>query len=98
MPAGSELYKKGMAKRRQLMGDAAVEAGAKGVYADPVMQKFLGIENPCAGQVFSNTVLTGTGVISRANYRKLGVECEIVVEIGKDIEPQRRCNTRRSYA
>src|SRR5438270_3973922 len=43
MPAGSELYKKGMAKRRQLMGDAAVEAGAKGVYADPVMQKFLDV-------------------------------------------------------
>ncbi|TMJ37610.1 MAG: hypothetical protein E6G89_13935 [Alphaproteobacteria bacterium] len=64
----------------------------------PVMQKFLGIENPCAGQVFSNTVLTGTGIISRAAYRKLGVECEIVVEIGKDIEPQRRSNTRRTLS
>jgi 4-carboxymuconolactone decarboxylase len=39
----SELYKKGAAKRRQLMGDAAVEAAAKGVYADPVMQKFLDV-------------------------------------------------------
>jgi 4-carboxymuconolactone decarboxylase len=39
----SELYKKGMAKRRQLMGDAAVEAASKGVYADPVMQKFLDV-------------------------------------------------------
>ena len=43
MPKGSELYEKGMAKRRQLMGDAAVEAGSKGVYADPVMQKFLDV-------------------------------------------------------
>jgi 4-carboxymuconolactone decarboxylase len=39
----SELYKKGAAKRRQLMGDAAVEAASKGVYADPVMQKFLDV-------------------------------------------------------
>jgi 4-carboxymuconolactone decarboxylase len=43
MPGESELYKKGMAKRRQLMGDAAVEAASKGVYADPVMQKFLDV-------------------------------------------------------
>jgi hypothetical protein len=39
----SELYKKGAAMRRQLMGDKAVEAAAKGVYSDPVMQKFLDV-------------------------------------------------------
>ena len=42
MPEGSELYQKGAAKRRQLMGDAAVEAAAKGIYSDPVMQECLG--------------------------------------------------------
>src|SRR5205823_218536 len=41
--AKSELYEKGMAKRRQLMGEAAVEAAGKGVYSDPVMQKFLDV-------------------------------------------------------
>jgi 4-carboxymuconolactone decarboxylase len=40
---GSDLYRKGMEKRRQLMGDASVEASSKGVYADPVMQKFLDV-------------------------------------------------------
>ena len=39
----SENYKKGAAMRRQLMGDAGVEAAAKGVYSDPVMQKFLDV-------------------------------------------------------
>jgi 4-carboxymuconolactone decarboxylase len=43
MPERSELYRKGMAKRRQLMGDAAVEAASKGVYGNPVMQKFLDV-------------------------------------------------------
>jgi len=43
MPRGSELYNKGMAKRRQLMGEAEVERAARGVYADPVMQKFLDV-------------------------------------------------------
>ena len=39
----SELYKRGAAKRRQLMGDAAVEAAAKGIYSDPIMQKFIDV-------------------------------------------------------
>ena len=43
MPVGSELHKAGSAKRRQLMGDAAVEAAAKGIYSDPVMQKFIDV-------------------------------------------------------
>jgi 4-carboxymuconolactone decarboxylase len=39
----SENYRKGAALRRELIGDAGVEAAAKGVYADPVMQKFLDV-------------------------------------------------------
>ncbi|HTN96841.1 MAG TPA: fumarylacetoacetate hydrolase family protein, partial [Nordella sp.] len=62
----------------------------------PVMQKFLGIQSPCAGQVFAATVLKGGGEVARAAYRKLGVECEIVVEIGTDIEPRRQDHTRQS--
>jgi 4-carboxymuconolactone decarboxylase len=49
--ARSESYEKGMAMRRQLMGDANVEAASKGVYADPVMQKFLDV---AAENVFGN--------------------------------------------
>ncbi|HEX3952044.1 MAG TPA: carboxymuconolactone decarboxylase family protein [Stellaceae bacterium] len=43
MPERSENYKKGAEMRRQLMGDAGVEAASKGVYSDPVMQKFLDV-------------------------------------------------------
>ena len=39
--AESELHRKGAEMRRKLMGDAAVEAAAKGIYSDPVMQKFI---------------------------------------------------------
>jgi 4-carboxymuconolactone decarboxylase len=41
--AESELYKKGAEMRRHLMGDAAVEASAKGLYSDPVMKKFIDV-------------------------------------------------------
>src|SRR5215831_9592208 len=43
MAIDSEGYRKGMAKRRQLMGDGAVEASAKGIYSDPVMKKFIDV-------------------------------------------------------
>jgi 4-carboxymuconolactone decarboxylase len=38
--ADSELKKKGLEMRRQLMGDAMVEQMAKSVYDDPLMNKF----------------------------------------------------------
>jgi 4-carboxymuconolactone decarboxylase len=41
--AESELYQKGAAMRRHLMGDAAVEAASKGLYSDPVMKKFIDV-------------------------------------------------------
>ena len=39
----SERYRQGASMRRKLMGEAAVDAAAKGVYSDPVMQKFLDV-------------------------------------------------------
>src|SRR5437660_9922406 len=39
----SELYKKGAAMRRQLMGAAAVEKSAREIYSDPVMKKFIDV-------------------------------------------------------
>ena len=41
--AESELYKKGAAMRRRLMGDAAVQRSAREIYSDPVMQKFIDV-------------------------------------------------------
>ena len=41
--AESDLYKKGAAMRRQLMGDAAVERSAREIYSDPVMKKFIDV-------------------------------------------------------
>ena len=39
----SELYRKGAAMRRQVMGDAAVEQAARTTYSDPVMKKFIDV-------------------------------------------------------
>src|SRR6266436_3787678 len=39
----SELYQKGAAMRRQLMGDAEVARSAREIYSDPVMKKFIDV-------------------------------------------------------
>src|ERR1700730_8830360 len=41
--AESELYRKGAAMRRQLMGEAEVEPRGRTTYGDPVMKKFLDV-------------------------------------------------------
>jgi 2-oxo-3-hexenedioate decarboxylase/2-keto-4-pentenoate hydratase len=73
-------------------------AGHKIGCTTEVMQSFLGIASPCAGEVFSGTVLRGDGAVSRAGYRRLGVECEIVIEIGTDIRPGLQTYTRDTVA
>jgi 4-carboxymuconolactone decarboxylase len=39
----SELYLKGAAMRRRLLGDAAVERTGREIYSDPVMKKFIDV-------------------------------------------------------
>jgi 4-carboxymuconolactone decarboxylase len=39
----SELYKKGAAVRRSLLGEATVERSTRDTYSDPVMKKFIDV-------------------------------------------------------
>jgi 2-keto-4-pentenoate hydratase len=54
----------------------------------PVMQSFLGISQPCAGEIFESKAYHRAASVSRSDFVKLGVECEIVARIGRDIKPQ----------
>jgi 2-keto-4-pentenoate hydratase len=64
----------------------------------PVMQAFLGIHSPCAGDIFAATVASNGAQISRAAYRRLGVECEIAIELSRDIAPNEAPFTRETIA
>jgi 2-keto-4-pentenoate hydratase len=52
-----------------------------------VMQAFLGIPNPCAGGVFERTVHASPARVRHADFLHVGVECEIVVRLGRDLTP-----------
>jgi 2-keto-4-pentenoate hydratase len=64
----------------------------------PVMQAFLDIPNPCAGRIFEKTLLRRSGRIPHSGFIKLGVECEIAVELARDLPPQGASFTRESVA
>jgi len=51
----------------------------------PVMQAFLGIPSPCAGEIFGRTVLATGARIPAHGFVRVGVECEIAVILGKDL-------------
>jgi 2-keto-4-pentenoate hydratase len=53
----------------------------------PVMQKFLDIPNPCAGAIFEKTVLRRSARVPRSGFVRLGIECEIAVELARDLAP-----------
>lgn len=52
-----------------------------------VMQAFLDIPHPCAGNVYAAGVLRGSARVPRSRFVKLGIECEIAVELGSDLAP-----------
>lgn len=60
-------------------------AGYKIGCTTAVMQAFLGISHPCGGGVFADTVHRGHGRFAHADFLHVGVECEIVVLLDRDL-------------
>jgi 2-keto-4-pentenoate hydratase len=52
-----------------------------------VMQKYLAIPHPCAGGIPARAVHQSGVVLNAAGYVRVGVECEIAVRLGKDLDP-----------
>ncbi len=63
-----------------------------------VMQAFLGIPHPCAGDVFEETVRHGFATVPRSGFVRLGIECEIAVELGRNVFPTDGPFTRETIA
>jgi 2-oxo-3-hexenedioate decarboxylase/2-keto-4-pentenoate hydratase len=50
-----------------------------------VMQQYLGIPSPCAAGVFEKGVHASGVTLPFDAYRRVGVECEIAVRLGRDV-------------
>lgn len=53
----------------------------------PVMQRFLGIPEPCEGGLFQAAMQASPGRFPAAAHHRIGVECEIAVRLGRDLPP-----------
>lgn len=64
----------------------------------PVMQAFVNISHPCAGRIFSRTVMHGSARIPRSGFVKIGIECEIAVQLAHDLPVQAEPYTRETVS
>ena len=71
---------------RHIAPRAGARIGYKIGCTTAVMQAYLGIPNPCFGGVFSGGIHQGGASIEAADYRRIGVECEIAVRLGSGID------------
>ena len=60
-------------------------AGYKIGCTTPVMQKYLGIDHPCAGGILASSIHTSPASLKYRDFRRVGVECEIAVRLGSDL-------------
>jgi 2-keto-4-pentenoate hydratase len=51
-----------------------------------VMRAYLGIGSPCAGGVFSRGRHASGASLPASGFRRIGIECEIAVELGRDLD------------
>jgi 2-keto-4-pentenoate hydratase len=52
-----------------------------------VMQQYLDIPHPCGGGVFAAGVHDSGAALRAGDFVRVGVECEIAVRLGRDLEP-----------
>jgi 2-keto-4-pentenoate hydratase len=60
-------------------------AGYKIALTTPVMQQMVGFHTPIAGAILARTIHSSPITLRRTDYVRLGVECEIAVQLGKDL-------------
>jgi 2-keto-4-pentenoate hydratase len=73
-------------------------AGYKIAITTPVMQQLMGIDQPCAGAIFSSMVHRSPATLRAADYGRVAVECEIAVRLGADLPQRSRPYAREDVA
>lgn len=60
-------------------------AGLKIATTTKVMQALMGIDHPCGGAIFANTIHISPARLRCADFVNLRIECEIAVRLGADL-------------
>ena len=81
---------------RFIRTDLGPRVGYKIGCTTAVMQKYLGIFNPCSGGVFGSTVRRVSGLFEHDRFLHVGVECELAVSLGCDLKSEGRLHDRET--
>jgi 2-keto-4-pentenoate hydratase len=81
-----QAYRIQEALHAELAPDFGEIVGYKIGCTSAVMQKYLSIPHPCAGGVFAKRVYESGVSLRAASFVRVGVECEIAVRLGRDLE------------
>jgi 2-keto-4-pentenoate hydratase len=60
-------------------------AGYKIALTTPVMQQMVGFHAPMAGAIMASGIHSSPVTLRRTDYVRLGVECELAVQLGRDL-------------
>ena len=64
-------------------------AGVKVATTTKVMQQLMGIDHPCGGAIFANTIHCSPARIAKADFVNLRIECEIALKLAADMPAAR---------
>ena len=73
-------------------------AGYKLAYTTATMQQQAGWHEPCAGALMATTIHHSPTTLKADAYRRLGMECEVAVQLAADLPPSGAPYTRESVA
>ena len=73
-------------------------AGYKIALTTPVMQNMVGFDHPIAGAIMAKTIHHSPAQVNLADFRRLGVECEIAAQFSKDLPAEGAPYPRDSIA
>ena len=81
-----------------LAGAQGAVAGYKLAYTTSTMQQRAGWHEPCAGALMTTTIRHSPVVLKGSEYRRLGMECEVAVQLATDLPASGAPYTRDSVA
>jgi 2-oxo-3-hexenedioate decarboxylase/2-keto-4-pentenoate hydratase len=73
-------------------------AGYKIALTTPVMQQMVGFHAPIAGAILAGTMHRSPVILRRADYVRLGIECEIAVQLGMNLPAVKAPYSREQVA
>ncbi len=87
-PAGvAEAYAAQSALQAKLAERRGPVAGRKIALSSKAMQQMVGIDQPVAGAFFAHDIHTSPATIALSDFRRLGLEFELALELANDVAP-----------